>query len=225
VTGFATARDYAGPDMLSNLRPGINRIFAPIARALIRLHVTPDAVTVAGTAGVAVGALVFYPRGSLFGGTVFISCFVFADSLDGVLARMIGTSRSWGAFLDSTLDRVGDGAIFGGLVWWYLRAGDQPWLGGLALACLIGGSVISYAKARAESLGMTCNTGVAERPERLVAVLASTGLSGLGVPFIASVGLWLLTVLTAVTIAQRLAVVHRQAVAPAETEAPLEVRG
>jgi len=199
--------------MLSNLRPGITRILTPTARALVRAGVTPDAVTVIGTAGVATGALVFFPRGSLFGGTVFITCFVFADSLDGVLARMVGSSRRWGAFLDSTLDRVGDGAIFGGLVWWYLRGGDQPWLGALALGCLVGGSVVSYAKARAEGLGMRCDVGLAERPERLVTVLVTTGFSGLGVPFVAAIGLWVLTVATAITVGQRLLAVHRQALA------------
>ena len=126
---------------------------------------------------------------------------------------MTGSNRRWGAFLDSTLDRVGDGAIFGGLVWWYCRYGNEPWLAGLALACLIGGMVVSYAKARAEGLGMTCDVGIAERPERLVIILATTGLSGLGVPFIAAIGLWGLAVATLITVGQRMAEVHRQAVA------------
>jgi phosphatidylinositol phosphate synthase len=196
--------------MLHRLRPGITRLFTPTARGLMRIGVTADVVTFIGTAGVATGALVFFPRGALFGGTVFITCFVFADSLDGVLARAQGTTGNWGAFLDSTMDRIGDGAIFGGLVWWYLRGGHQPWLAGLALTCLIGGVVVSYAKARAESLGYSCDVGIAERPERLVTALVSTGLSGLGLDYIAAVGLWALAVATVITVCQRLYVVAKQ---------------
>jgi CDP-diacylglycerol--glycerol-3-phosphate 3-phosphatidyltransferase len=194
-------------------RPALNRMLAPVGSGLVRIGVTPDVITVVGTAGVATGALVFFPRGSLFGGTVFVTCFVFADLIDGVVARARGTSGPWGAFLDSTLDRIGDGAVFGGLVWWYAAGGHEPILGALTLACLIGGTVISYAKARAEGLGFTCNVGIAERSERLIIVLVTTGLSGLGVPYVAAVGLWVLAVATAFTVVQRFVVVRRQAVA------------
>lgn len=194
-------------------RPALGRMLAPVGTGLARLGVSPDAVTVVGTAGVATGALVFYPRGHLFGGTIFITCFVFSDLLDGLVARARGTSGPWGAFLDSTLDRIGDGAVFGGLLWWYASRGDEPILAALTLACLIGGTVISYAKARAESLGFTCDVGIAERSERLITVLVTTGLSGLGIPYVAAAGLWVLAVATVVTVVQRLVVVRRQAVA------------
>ena len=194
-------------------RPALNRMLAPIGRGLVRLGVTPDAITIVGTIGVATGAFVFYPRGHLFGGTVFITCFVFSDLIDGVVARARGTSGPWGAWLDSTLDRIGDGAVFGTLVWWYAGGGHQPILGGLTLACLVGGTVISYAKARAESLGFTCNVGIAERSERLLTILITTGLSGLGIPYIAAIGLWALGIATAFTVGQRFLVVRRQALA------------
>src|SRR6266700_2269359 len=97
-------------------RPALNRMLTPVGDGLVRLGVTPDVITVVGTIGVATGALVFFPRGSLFGGTIFITCFVFSDLIDGVVARARGTTGPWGAFLDSTLDRIGDGAVFGGLV-------------------------------------------------------------------------------------------------------------
>jgi CDP-diacylglycerol--glycerol-3-phosphate 3-phosphatidyltransferase len=199
-----------------HVRPALNRILDPVARALVRLGVTADMVTVIGTLGVAAGAAGFYPRGALFAGTVFIACFIFSDLIDGAIARNRGTTGTWGAFLDSTLDRVGDTVIFGTLVWWYAAGGDEPVLAGLALFCLVGGTVTSYAKARAESLGMTCNVGLAERAERLLAILISTGLSGLGVPFIAAIGLWGLAVATAITVVQRFIVVRRQAVAASE---------
>ena len=79
-------------------------------------------MTLVGTLGVCVGALAFYPRHSFFWGTIVITAFVFSDTLDGIMARLSGRSGNWGAYLDSTLDRVGDAAIFGGLVLWY--AGD-----------------------------------------------------------------------------------------------------
>jgi CDP-diacylglycerol---glycerol-3-phosphate 3-phosphatidyltransferase len=193
-------------------RPALNRMLAPIGSGLVRMGVTPDVITIIGTIGVATGAFVFYPRGHLFGGTVFITCFVFSDLIDGVVARARGTSGPWGAWLDSTLDRIGDGAIFGSLVWWYAAGGDEPILAGLTLACLVGGTVISYAKARAESLGFTCNVGIAERSERLITILLTTGLSGLGVPYIAAIGLWALAIATVFTVGQRYFVVRRQAV-------------
>ena len=89
-------------------------------------------MTIVGTLGVCVGALAFYPRHSFFWGTIVITAFVFSDTIDGIMARLSGRSGNWGAYLDSTLDRVGDAAIFGGLVLWY--AGDgrdtadgRPW--------------------------------------------------------------------------------------------------
>jgi CDP-diacylglycerol--glycerol-3-phosphate 3-phosphatidyltransferase len=200
-------------------RAAINRVLTPIGHGLVRIGLTADVITVIGTLGVTVGAVVFYPRGHLFGGTVFITCFVFSDLIDGAVARARGTTGPWGAFLDSTCDRIGDGAIFGGLLWWYAGPGHERVLGALTLACLIGGTVISYAKARAESLGFTCNVGIAERSERLITILATTGLSGLGIPYIAAAGLWVLAVATAFTVVQRFVVVHRQAVAPAAVEA------
>ncbi|MBV9097426.1 MAG: CDP-alcohol phosphatidyltransferase family protein, partial [Frankiaceae bacterium] len=88
-------------------RPQINKVTEPVARTLVRWGVTPDALTIVGTIGVAGGALGFYPRGHFFVGTLVITAFVFSDMLDGAVARVRGTSGPWGAFLDSTLDRVG----------------------------------------------------------------------------------------------------------------------
>ena len=222
LTGTRPRHGYDRGDMLSlHIRPALNRILEPTAAGLVRIGVTADVVTVIGTLGVVTGASAFYPRGALFGGTVFITCFIFTDLIDGAIARAAGSSGKWGAFLDSTMDRAGDGAIFGALVWWYAARGNEHWLAALALFCLVGGTVISYAKARAEGLGMTCNVGLAERAERLLAVLITTGLSGLGVPYIAAVGLWGLAVATAITIVQRFVVVHRQAVAAAAAAEPV----
>jgi CDP-diacylglycerol--glycerol-3-phosphate 3-phosphatidyltransferase len=193
-------------------RAFFTKVFTPVARLFLALGISPDIVTIAGTVGVCVGALAFYPRHEFFWGTVVITAFVFSDTIDGVMARLSDRSGSWGAYLDSTLDRIGDAAIFGGLVLWYAGQGDDDFMAALALACLILGSVVSYAKARAEGLGMTANVGIAERADRLVAVLLATGLVGLGVPeLLLTAVLALLALASFVTVLQRILTVRRQA--------------
>ncbi|MEJ5915844.1 phosphatidylinositol phosphate synthase [Pseudokineococcus sp. 1T1Z-3] len=187
-------------------------VFAPTARALVRRGVSPDVVTVLGTLGVVVSALVLLPAGHLVAGPLVITVFVLSDTLDGAMARELGRTGPWGAFLDSTLDRVGDAAIFLGVALWFLGAGEDATAGVLALVCLVLGSVVSYAKARAEGLGLSADVGVAARADRLVAVLVATFLVGLGAPtLLMTVTLGVLAVLSAVTVGQRVAVVHRQA--------------
>jgi len=202
-----------------NARVVSNALFTPPAMLLLRLRVSPDAVTVVGTLGAVAAALVLYPRGELFWGSFVVTLFVCSDMLDGIMARTLaqrGVVRSgrWGAFLDSTLDRFADSAIFAGLAIWFVRDGDDALTAGLALLCLVLGSLVSYAKARAEGLGFTANVGIAERSDRLVAVLVGAGFVGLGVPqpFL-TVVLGLLAVASLVTVGQRMATVHRQAAA------------
>ena len=198
----------------SQLRPIVGRIADPLVNRLHAWGVTPDAVTVTGTVGVTAAALVFFPRGSFLAGTLVITLFVLTDTIDGALARKRGTSSRFGAWLDSTCDRVADGAIFGGLLLWFAGDGDDQVLLCLTLFVLLATQVISYEKARAEGLGMTCDVGIAERPERLIIILVATGLTGFGVPAVLIAGaLWLLAALSAVTLVQRLREVQRQAAA------------
>ena len=193
-------------------RAFFTKLFTPIARLLTGMGISPDVVTTIGTLGVCVGALAFYPRGEFLVGTLVITAFVFFDTLDGIMARMNSRSTRWGAFLDSTLDRIADAAIFSGLVLWYAGNGDNWLMAGLALACLILGMVVSYARARAEGLGMTANVGIAARAERLVLVLVATGFVGLGAPeLLLKVVLALLAVASLVTVVQRMLEVRRQA--------------
>ena len=180
------------------------------AAGLLRIGLTPDSVTIIGTLGVCVGALVFFPMGELTWGVVFITVFVFSDNLDGAMARLSGRTGKWGSFLDSTLDRVGDGAIFAGLALAYART-DEREMVGVTLACLVLGGVVSYARAKAESLGFRANVGVAERADRLVSALVAAFLAGLGVPYVLEVVLWALAVLSLVTVCQRMVLVYRQA--------------
>jgi phosphatidylinositol phosphate synthase len=190
----------------------MKRLFTPLATLLLRLGVSPDAVTIVGTLVVVTTALWAFPTGHLLLGTLIITVFVLTDSLDGVMARQAGRSGPWGAFLDSTMDRFGDGAIFAGLVLWFTAGGDDRLTAILALVCLVLGSVVPYARARAEGLGMTASGGIAERADRLVLVLVATGVVGMGAPTVVlTIVLALLAVASAVTVVQRMSKVHRQA--------------
>lgn len=196
------------------------KVMTPVARLLLRLGVGPDVVTAVGTLGVCVAALAFFPQGRFFLGTLVVTAFVFSDMLDGTMARLSGRSSRWGAFLDSTLDRVADAAIFGGIVLWFAGDGDDLLLAALALWCLVAGAVVSYVKARAEGLGMTADVGVAERSERVLVILLGTGFAGLlATPWPLVLALWLLAVASAVTVVQRMVEVRRQAVGAGEPSA------
>jgi CDP-diacylglycerol--glycerol-3-phosphate 3-phosphatidyltransferase len=203
--------------MLTSLRPAIARLLGPPVAALARTPVTPNALTITGTAGVCAGALALYPIGQLFWGAFVCTFFVFTDMLDGALARVKGTTGVFGAFLDSTLDRIADAAVFAGLAAWFVLGGHSKLMAGVAVFCLVSGVLVSYAKARAEGLGLRCDVGIAERSERLVVALTVSGLCGLGVRYVLPVGLWVLAAATAFTFGQRVTAVYhaaRRAAAP-----------
>ena len=202
--------------MLMYLRGVLTKVMTPLAALLLRLGVSPDAVTITGTAVVVGAALWLYPTGHLLAGTIVIAAFVLTDSLDGTMARRSGRSSTWGAFLDSTLDRFADAAILVGLVLWFTADGDDRLTAVLALACLVLGSIVPYARARAEGLGMTAAVGIAERGVRLFAVVLATALVGSGLPrAVLTVTLALLAVASAVTIVQRMVTVRQQSRATA----------
>ena len=189
-------------------------VLMPFVRLFIRLGVSPDAVTLVGTLGVAAGALVFFPQGMLLTGVLVITAFVFSDLVDGAMARQLGRSSKFGAFWDSTLDRIGDGAVFGGLVLYFAGDGDSRLYLSLSLYCLVMGSVTSYARARAESLGMDAKGGLAERADRLVLILVATGLGAIfDVPVLMYAALWILAFANTYTVVFRILKVRRQALA------------
>ncbi len=195
--------------MLKVLRPGLARLLTPVSEALARTPLTPNMLTVTGAVGMTAGALALFPTGHLFAGTLVCTGFVLTDMLDGALARVKGSTGPFGAFLDSTLDRVGDAAVFAGIAIWLATGGHDRMLAFVALFCLVAGGLVSYAKARAEGLGLRCDVGIAERTERLLIGLVAIGLAGLGVPYVLSVGLWILAVLSAITFGQRVNAVRR----------------
>ncbi len=204
--------------MLKFLRPAIARVLNPVGQLLARTPVTPNVLTIIGTIGMSAGALALFPTGHLFAGVMVCTGFVLTDMLDGTLARIKGTTGKFGAFLDSTMDRIADAAVFAGLAAWFVLGGHDKVLAGVALFCLVAGALVSYAKARAESLGLKCDVGFAERTERLLIALVSTGLAGLGVPYVLPIGLWVLAAASAVTFGQRVWAARRSAAEVAAAE-------
>jgi CDP-diacylglycerol--glycerol-3-phosphate 3-phosphatidyltransferase len=199
-------------------RAGLARIVDPVAGALLRVGVTPNAVTVLGTLGVLVGALGFATWGHLTIALVIITVSCLTDMVDGSMARRRGITNKFGGLLDSSMDRIADGAIFGAVAY-YFATQHEPRLVAAALLCLLTGQVVSYVKARAEGLGFTCNVGIIERAERLVGI----GIGGLlwtfHVPYGLETVMWLLGALSIVTIGQRLGTVYRQAQAAERVDA------
>jgi CDP-diacylglycerol--glycerol-3-phosphate 3-phosphatidyltransferase len=190
-------------------RARLSVVLDPIGRFLARAGVSPDAITVLGTVGVVAAALWFVPRGQLLTGMIVVTVLVLTDMLDGAVARARGGGSKWGALLDSSMDRIADGAIFGSVADWLAVSGRDA-SAVAAMLCLVGAFTVSYVKARAEGLGFTCNVGIAERTERLLVIGGGALLSVLGVPYALDVALWVLATLCAVTVGQRLYAVRRQ---------------
>lgn len=200
--------------MMDRFRAFWTKVVSPIAHLLIRLGVSPDVVTLVGTLGVSAGALVFFPQGKLLTGVLVITAFVFSDLIDGYMARTTGRVSKFGAFWDSTLDRIGDGAIFIGLALYFAWEEPSRLYLVLCLVCLLMGAVTSYARSRGETLGYEVKVGIAERADRLVAILVMTGFSAIfDLPALLYVTLWALAIASTITVCQRVWVVRRQAVA------------
>jgi CDP-diacylglycerol---glycerol-3-phosphate 3-phosphatidyltransferase len=202
--------------MLERFRAFWTKVISPIAHLLIKLGVSPDAVTLVGTLGVCAGALVFFPQGKLLTGVLVITAFVFSDLIDGFMARTTGRVSKFGAFWDSTLDRIGDGAIFIGLALYFAWEEPSRLYLVLSLVCLLMGGVTSYARSRGEGLGFDVKVGIAERADRLVAILVLTGFSAIfDLPALLYIALWGLAAASTITVVQRVWVVRKQALAEA----------
>ena len=197
--------------MLERFRGMSHAVLGPIARLLVRLGVSPDVVTIAGTLGVAISALICFPQGWLWQGVLIVTIFVISDMIDGLMAKITGKTSNWGAFLDSTSDRLGDAAVFGGILLYFVYREDSTLWAAIALAGLVFGQWTSYVKARAESLGFACTGGLAARADRLVIILAGAFLAGLGVPYVLNVAVAALAVTSMITVLQRIAQVRKQA--------------
>jgi CDP-diacylglycerol--glycerol-3-phosphate 3-phosphatidyltransferase len=200
-------------------RASVSRVTDPIGRTLVRAGLTPNAMTVIGTAGAVACALAFFPQGLLLWGTFTVWGFAMLDLLDGAMARARGYGTPFGAVLDATCDRLVDGALFAAIAWWCFVVDHNNRAAAAALICLVLAQVISYVKARAEASGLEADGGLIERAERLIIALVGTGLHGFGVPWTVEITLWLLAVLSAVTLVQRAAAVAKAARAVAARQA------
>jgi len=195
--------------MLSaRLKPAVTRVITPVAAFAVRRGLTPNAVTLMGATGVVICSFYFYPRGEFFVGTLAICVLALSDLFDGTMARLSSSGSSrWGGFLDSTIDRITDSSILIGVTVFLINQNDQ--LAYVALASLLTGLLVPYIRAKAESFGIQCSGGIAERTERLIISLAAIGFDGLGVPYILSFGMWLLAILGLFTVIQRMLIVKR----------------
>jgi len=190
------------------LKPAVTRVITPVASFALRIGITPNAVTWTGAIAVVASALYFYPKGDFFLGTVIICIFALSDLFDGTMARISQNGSSkWGGFLDSTIDRITDSAILIGVCIFLIDKNDP--LAVVVIVTLVSGMLVPYIRAKAESFNIECSGGIAERTERLIISLAAVGFEGLGVPYVLSIGMWLLAALGTYTVIQRMLIVKR----------------
>ena len=190
------------------LRKPVSRVVDPVAVLLLRIGITPNGMTFFGSLGTSAMALWLWPQGEYFWGTMGVIAFIFSDLLDGTMARISKKSSQWGAFFDSTIDRVVDVALIGALLLSLLKTDDRLAL--VAFAALIGGFLVSDVKARAQALGLECDGGFAERAERVIILLTAVGFAGLGVPYILAIGIWILAISSLATFVFRVHQVWKQ---------------
>ncbi len=197
-----TVEKPSTPTSLSEkLRPMATVVLKPIARGLIRLHVTADALTIAGTLIMALAG-VTAAAGNLFASALLMLVSAPMDALDGTVARMSGIKSKFGAFLDSTSDRYAEGFVLGGILIYGLNLRND-WIVVLAFVSLWGALLISYTRARAEGLNVECKVGLLTRMERFVLLIAMLALNQV-LP-----GLVILAILTHFTALQRIYYVWR----------------
>jgi CDP-diacylglycerol---glycerol-3-phosphate 3-phosphatidyltransferase len=211
--------------MLEKLRPWFKRLIQPIAKGLVALGCTADMVTVIGAVGTIVVSIATGTTGWLVPGSIVLALFVVFDSLDGSVAALTTGGTKFGAFLDSTLDRIADWAVLIAVVLYFLLHGGMSlsegtvtkedvvaWVGiAASLYAIMTSLVTSYARARAESVGYEAKNGVATRSDRLVIILVGMLLSGVfGNPVWLMAFQVVLAVLGTITVFQRILEVRRQ---------------
>ena len=193
----------------SSWREPVGKIIDPIARLLIKMRISANVISIIGGVGASISALYFFPKGEFLIGVIAVTIFALFDLFDGTVARLSAKGSSkWGAALDSTLDRISDSAILiGGYI--YIQK-NNDFLSKYFLISLVSGFLVSYIKARAESLAIKCDGGIAERTERLIIILAAYALFDLGISSAIEFGIYILSILSVITVAQRLAIVYKE---------------
>ncbi len=200
-----------------HLRAPVERAVKPIGDRLRRTRLTPDHLTVVGLV-VAVAAAVSIALGWLALGLLLVIMAALPDLLDGALAKASNTSSQRGAFFDSVVDRVTDSLLFGGVAW-YFASNESAHMAILPLAVASMSSVISYERAKAESLGLEAKGGLMERAERIILLCI-----GLLFPVILVAVMWVMLALVTLTAVQRFIKVWKQAAVAPVTAAKIEMR-
>ncbi|OFR00087.1 phosphatidylinositol phosphate synthase [Alloscardovia sp. HMSC034E08] len=204
--------------MLENLRSPLKKIIEPLAAALVRAHISANAVTVAGSVLTIVVAICTGMSGYLFAGTAVLTVLVLFDSLDGSVAALSGGGTAFGAFLDSTLDRIADWVLLLAVILYFALHTPiyNAWtiIGIInALTAMLTSFVTPYARARAEAVGFEAKNGIATRADRIAIILIALAVHGLGAPLaVLALAMLLLTVLGIITVFQRIATVYKQSV-------------
>ena len=193
--------------MLSaHLKPSVVRLITPLCRGLLRIGITPNIMTIFGTGLVVLGSITLLAQGKLLVSIIVIGFALLTDLLDGTMARISEQGPSkWGNFLDSTLDRVADSAILLALAYYLHERNDL--LFELVLLTLVTSSLVPYTRAKAESLGIECKGGFAERPERLLILGLSGALYLIGIDSAIQIGVWILFLTSTLTVLQRIKIV------------------
>ena len=197
----------------ANARRSLARFIDPLARLMLRLKVTPDGITWFGCGATIFISAAFLAQGNFLIGAILFGTFGLIDLLDGTMARMLGTAGPWGAFLDSTLDRISDAAVICALIYFYVgNEGNNTQLAVVAgIVALVMSLMTSYARAKAESLDAKCTVGIAERAERNLLIWISLLVSAL-VTDVMPYALALLAALSTITVIQRILYVRKQLV-------------
>ena len=198
-------------------RAPVDRAVKPIGQGLRRTGLTPDHLTIVGLL-VGIGAAVAIGAGELRLGLVLVILAALPDLLDGALAKASDASSQRGAFFDSTVDRITDSLLLGGILW-YFASTEDPHMTLLPFAVAAVSSLISYQRAKAESLGIDAKGGLMERAERIIAICVGLLWEPLLIPI-----LWVMLALTSVTAIQRFVKVWKQAAVAPVTAARIEMR-
>ena len=181
----------------------------PFAVLFIKLRISADVITFIGTLGFCLTSVIYFSRGQFLIGSLLFTFFVGFDALDGTMARMLNKKSKWGAFFDSVMDRIADGVVLASISYYFLIQ-QENLLFIVSLVALISSEIVSYTKARAEGLGLTCDTGIAERPERVIIIIFGTFLTGLGLSMAIQWSIWILAVVSLITVLQRMNFVYKQ---------------
>ena len=191
----------------ARIKPSVVRVITPLCRGLLRLGISADFMTLIGTLIVVIGSFTLIVSGKFLASIVIIGLALLTDLLDGTMARISEKGPTvWGNFLDSTLDRIADGAILVSLALYLHNQENSFFI--LVLLTLPISALVPYTRAKAESLGIECKGGFAERTERLLILGLAGVLDLLGIDWGIELGVWSLLILSGITVLQRMAIVR-----------------